>query len=68
MDKSYVELLQAYSKQQQTIAKLKEVLELVNEHAETCAIFIWDGRACNCYLPKLENALKECFGKDHLDS
>lgn len=39
-----------------------ELAESINEHAETCAIFIFDDRECNCFLKKvheLKTKIKE---------
>ena len=63
MCKAYLKHLSSWDddigKLQKDIRILKEALSLVNEHAETCAIFIRDNRCCTCFYEKIKKINKE---------
>jgi hypothetical protein len=41
------------------IAKLRKLVESVNEHAETCNIFVMNGDMCTCFYKKIEDFKNE---------
>lgn len=44
---------------QAEIKELKRQLSLVNDHAESCAIFVMDDKDCNCFYGKIEEVSDE---------
>lgn len=41
------------------IDKLETLLKSVNEHAETCSIFIYNEKGCTCYYEKIREYLND---------
>ena len=38
---------------------LKDALESVNDHAETCSIFVYDEKGCTCFYEKILKILEK---------
>ena len=41
------------------LGEIETLLESVNEHAETCSVFIYDDKGCTCYYEKIREYLGE---------
>jgi regulator of replication initiation timing len=39
--------------------KFRSALELVNDHAETCSIFVYDEKGCTCFYDKIKKVLDD---------
>ena len=52
-DRGWMDILNRDKELQAEIKELKRKLNLVNDHAESCAIFVMDDKDCNCFYGKI---------------
>ena len=36
------------------VERLNKLLDLVNDHSETCAIFVYNSKNCNCFYGEIQ--------------
>lgn len=56
------ELLDRIGELEQENNIMRETLSLVNDHAESCAMFIYDARGCTCFYERTQQALEKVNG------
>ena len=56
MDRVLDVVYKRHEEVQKMLKEKDDLLALVNDHAETCAIFIYDERPCTCFFEKIQEA------------